>query len=356
MEKKQRQKNFRTVVYVYVLIMLFSLFSVSTYTWFSLSRTPKVSDLALFVNAPKGLELAVAPDSEEWTLQLDYGTLVGESCPLRPVTWSARDNRFYAVTYAFDGRINDIMEPLSDDRNANQDNADGYYIKGVFYARCEQKVKVQLTSAVEVEDGLSGAGTYVIGDPVWNPETISHDNGGNGAELAIRIGIHVQKTDLDGNAKDEPATFYIYEPNSDKHIDGSEGYHPTASVDKTDSLIPDANIIKQTMNLWRESSPVEKDVVIKDLGDFTTDTELFALDPDELAKISLYVWIEGQDKDCTNAIGHHAQLSANVQFSATSDGQSGMVPIVGGDRDDDDDRDHGNGRHDDDDRDHDRDD
>ena len=326
---KHKSRSFRTIAYVYVLIVLFSLFSVATYTWFSLSRNPKVSDLALYVNAPKGLEFSTDPEADEWELQLDYLKLVGETAPLRPVTWSARDNRFYAVTYGFDGRINDIKEPLSDDRNANQNNADGHYIKGVFYARADQKVSVSLTSAVEVKEGLAGAGTYVIGEPVWNPETISHDNGGNGAELAIRIGILVEKTDLKGNLKDDAPVFYIYEPNSDKHISGTEGYIPTESVDKTPSLVDDKYIIKQTTSSWTESTPVEKDVVVRTMGEFTTDTKLFVLNSDELAKISLYVWIEGQDVDCTNAIGHNAVISANVQFSAAGDGQSGMVPIDG---------------------------
>ncbi|MBR4071841.1 MAG: hypothetical protein IKK26_04745 [Clostridia bacterium] len=323
----QQQRRMRTAIYLYVLLALLSLFSVATYTWFSLSRTPEVSEMALHVNSPTGLELSVEPDAKEWQLQLNFSEIIGEVAPLRPVTWSQRDNRFYAVSYSYDGRVNDVLEPLSDGRNANKDNADGYYMKGTFYARTAQKVHVSLTSAIEVAEGIQGSGTYVIGKPIWNSETVSHDNGGNGAELAIRIGILVEKTDLSGELKNEASEFYIYEPNYDKHVDKEDGYIATPSIDGTATVIPEENIILQSLNSWKEADPVRNGTVIHTFGEFDSDMELFALDTDELAKISLYVWLEGQDVDCINAIGHEAELMANIQFTATTDGQSGMVPI-----------------------------
>ncbi len=284
--------------------------------------------MAIYVNSPSGLELSADPLATEWKLQLNMAELCGETAPLRPITWSEADQRFYAATYGIDGRLTDIWEPLTDSRNANKDNADGYYMKGVFYARCEQKVNVSLTSAIEVEEGLQGAGTYVIGTPVWNPETISHDNGSHGAELAIRIGLLIEKTDLEGNLKEDiPAVFYIYEPNCDNHVDGTTGYAPTPSKDGAATLRPEEFIITQTMNSWIENDPVQNGLVVRSLGEFLTDTELFTITNDELAKVSLYVWLEGQDKDCTNVIGHESQLQANVQFATKSDGQSGLVPI-----------------------------
>ena len=63
------------------------------------------------------------------------------------------------------------------------------------------------------------------------------------------------------------------------------------------------------------------------MGEFETDTKLFSLDVDELARISVYVWLEGQDVDCTNVIGHEAQILASIQFAADASGQSGLVPI-----------------------------
>lgn len=324
-----KKRNGRSLfLYVIMLLILFSVVSVATYTWFSLSRTPQVSDMGLYVNSPTGMELSADPLAEEWQLQLNFSDLVEESGPLRPVTWSENDDRFYAATYGFDGRLTDNWEPLNDERHANKDNADGYYLKGVFYARSDQKTTVSLSPAVEVEEGLQGSGTYVIGTPVWNGQELIHNNGGNGAELAIRIGFLIEQTDLQGQVIDgTQAEFYIYEPNCNSHVDGSTLYVPTESIDITQTLVPQQRLILQTASQWSEAYPVQRDAVIRSLGEFTTDTELFTLVPGQLARISLYVWLEGQDVDCTNQIGHEAQILASIQFAGSSEGQSGMVSI-----------------------------
>lgn len=326
-KKKDHNTAKKIGVYLYVVLVLMSLFTVASYTWFSLSQAPEVSDMALYVNSPHGMELSADPLAEEWVLQLSFSELLGSEGVLKPATWSEQDQRFYAIQYGIDGRMSDEMEPLTDARNANKNNADGYYIVGTFYARSEEKVNVSLSPAVEVEEGLQGSGTFVIGTPVWNYQTITHDNGGSGAEYAIRVGFRIQKTDLEGVDTDEPAVFYIYEPNSDGHVSGETGYVDTASLDGTATLVPENRLIRQTVSTWQEVNPVQKNAVIRSLGTFETDTQLFELDTDELAKISIYVWLEGQDVDCTNQIGHRAQILASIQFAADPGAQSGLVPI-----------------------------
>lgn len=317
----------RPLIYLYVLIILLTLFTVATYTWFAISRTPKVSDMGLSVNAPKGLELSADPLAEEWTQQLNFMDLTGETAPLRPVTWSETDQRFYAAHYGLDGRLTDLWEPLNDERHANKNNADGYYLKGTFFARSEQPVTVSLSPAVEVEEGRKGAGTYLIGTPVWNAQQILHNNGGSGAELAVRIGIQIQITDINGVPTEEPPVFYIYEPNSNLHIDGTRSYVATPSMRGDASLVPESRLITQTASTWSEVNPVQRAAVIHTMGEFTSDTELFQLSGSELARLNVYVWLEGQDVDCTNEIGRAAQVLANLQFTAENGGHSGLVPI-----------------------------
>lgn len=328
----QRKKAFprkRTVlVYLYMLLLLLILLTVASYTWFSLSRTPRVSDMYMFINSVSGLEISADPLAEDWQLQLDFRDMVDVTTPLRPVTWSEQEQRFYAASYGLDGRLQsyDIWEPLTDERNANKDNYDGYYIKATFYARSAQAEHVSLSEAVEVDNGIEGSGTYVIGTPVWDDQQILHYNGGQGAECAIRIGMRITPVDDQGEAKDEPSKFMIYEPNSDIHVDGTQGYVPTPSIHDTPTLVPEDRLILQTASTWTEAYPVERDVVVKDLGEFQSDTVLFSLDPGEMVKIDLYVWLEGQDIDCTNQI-NQAQILACVQLASQSEGQSGLQPI-----------------------------
>lgn len=310
----------------YLVVILLTLLTTATYTWFSISRNPEVSDMVIFANSTEGLALSVDLESDEWGQTIDFSELIGEESILKPVTWSDEEKGFYTAEMGFDGRISGISTLLNDAENSNRSDLDGYYIVGTLYAKSSETVQVELSPAVEIDDGESGSGTYLIGTPTWNEETIAHENGGSGAEYAIRIGIHIMKLDDLGTATDEEY-WYIYEPNSDEHVDGSLGYIDTPSIDGTDTLVPQSQLITQTSSTWEESYPIEKSVVIQSLGEFTSETELFVLDKDEYAQIDLYVWLEGQDVDCTNIIGKEAQIFANIQFYADAIGSSGLSEI-----------------------------
>ena len=144
MTQKNRNKHplLKIILSFYLVVVLFTLLTVASYTWFSLSRTPRVSDLYLFVNTASGLELSLEPDAEEWGLQLDFRDMVDVTTDLRPVTWSDLEECFYAAEYGYDGRRTDRWFRLSDETNANKDNIEGYYIKASFFARTGMKTEI----------------------------------------------------------------------------------------------------------------------------------------------------------------------------------------------------------------------
>lgn len=323
---ESRPRKRMIVLYLYLLLLLLTLLTVASYTWFSISTTPRVSDMYMYVNAQAGMELSLTPDAEEWVLQLNFGDMIDESSPLRPVTWSDSSRRFYAASYGADGRMKSSWEALSDERNANKDSVDAYYLKATYYARSGEAVDVSLTPAIEVDEGIQGAGTFLIGYPEWDSEQILHNNGGNGAEAAVRIGFRITPVDETGQPTGEASELIIYEPNCDM-IDGEAAeYVPTASIDGSETLVEESRLILQTSSSWVESEPVQRDVVIRSLGEFTTDPYLFSLEAGQIVQIEMYIWLEGQDIDCTNEI-KEARLLANIQFNADSEGQSGLVPI-----------------------------
>ncbi len=325
--KSRRRKKLKQIaVYIYMLIILLSLLTVASYTWFSLSRTPRVSDMYMFVNTESGLELSLTPDAETWELQLDFRDMVEQTTPLRPITWSDTDGRFYAAGYGVDGRRTGAWEPLNDLRNANKNNLDGYYIKASFYARSQSAVDVSLSEAVEVSEGLQGSGTYLIGTPEWNGDKIVHENGGKGGETAVRVGFRITPVNSAGEELESSGGFYIYEPNCDAHITQPYRYVQTQSIDGTDTLVPPERLILQTASEWSEAYPVQRDVVIHELGEFTTEKKLFSLESGEIVRVDMYIWLEGQDIDCTNEI-IKAKVFASIQFSTGAGDHSGMVPI-----------------------------
>lgn len=330
MSRPYKQFKRRTVVFLcfYMTLALLLLLVVGSYTWFALSAKPRVSDMQMYVNSVNGLELSEDPKAEEWKLQLDLRDLADETAPLRPITWSEKNQQFYTAGYHTDGGLLNLdqWKALTDERNANKDNADGYYSKATFYARTDQQVSVSLSPAVEVQEGIKGSGTYVIGTPVWDGQRVLHNNGGQGAECAVRIGIRITPVNEEGERLGTSSGLYIYEPNSDIHPYGEGGYVPTPSIDGTDTLVPTKRLILQTASTWTEAYPVERDVVVKQLGKFTTDAELFTLKPGEMVRIELYVWLEGNDPDCTNEI-EAAQILASIQFATETSGQSGLQPV-----------------------------
>lgn len=342
----QKKKIKISIRLIYLCLILMPLLVVSTYTWFSLSKTPRVSDMDYSVSCGTGMELAFDPLSadEEWTQFLDFGTREAVSTVLKPVTWSNENQSFYAAEYGMDGRIAGITKKLTDEANANKDTAEGYYIKRTFYARTGEPVSVSLSPAVVGADGTEGSGTYLIGTPEWNGETIVHDNGGLGFEYAIRVGLRITTLEADGITPSEDSVFYIYEPNCDGHIVRNslgevelleadpgleERQYRTFSIDGdgTSQLIEEDYLIQQTTSTWTEAYPVQREVIIQDLGDFLTEPWLFELEADGMAQIDLYIWLEGQDVDCSSLIGQDARLFLNIQFQAIADTGSGLEPI-----------------------------
>ena len=325
-KRKEKKGGLQVVLYFYMIMILLLVLTVSSYTWFSLSKTPRVSNMSMYISVMNGLEFSLTPDGDDWGKQLAYVDMVTETSPLRPVTWSDAQQRFFAAEYGMDGRLNGEWEPLSDERNANRNDDDGYYCIATFYATSDDTMKVSLTPAVEVTEGKQGAGTYLVGTPLWNNETISHDNGGRGAENAVRIGIHITRLDRFYEPTDEPPLFYIYEPNADRHNDGSWGLLDTPSIDGADTLVPPDRLITQTASDWAEVDPIQQNVHQYTLGDFTGNTHLFTIHENEVVMIRLYLWLEGQDVDCINAISD-AKITASIQFLAVSDEESGLQPV-----------------------------
>lgn len=277
--------------------------------------------MALYVNTPVGLEITWTPEDEDsWGQHLNYADHIDSQTILKPVTYSDKEQTFYSTNFGIDGRISDIAYALTDERNANRDDGYGYYLKMTCFVRTDEPVEVSLSRAYE------NSGTYLIGTPIWNEEEILHNDGGKGAQSAVRVGFRITKYDIDGVPEEEP-TFIIYEPNCNNHIDFSREYYPTPSIDGTENLIPEDRLIRQTATAWFEMDPVQNGLLVYDYGEFLDDTHLFDLDEDCMAKIEIYLWLEGQDIDCTNEIGKEAQIFANIQFHSVSKGQSGMEEI-----------------------------
>lgn len=341
--RKKIRKTPYILFYTYLLIALSSLFTVASYTWFTLSWTPQVNGMNVYITSNTGLELASTPDAQVWSNQLDiYSTKElrkyadSEERPaLRQATWSDSHQCFYGPLYGYDGRLLNITKKDFDDRevvswykledliHANSTANSGYYIKATFYARCGQPVDVILAEPMQINDqGIQGSGTYVIADP----------NTGKGPETAVRIGFCMTYVDQEGNALSERGPMYVYEPNADRHVDGSTDPIPTYSVDEFLPLSKDQEDVEpQSWLLVDEEHLITQSFSKKgEPGVFLANPTLMSLKANEIMKVEMYVWLEGQDVDCSNAMSDGVtttKIEANIQFSGATETQSGMVPI-----------------------------
>lgn len=325
MQKKRKMSPLRMITYYVMIMVLLSLLVVATYTWISINQSLRVNDLSLYVNSQSGLEISQSPTGE-WDVQLKFDQLVNETAPLRPVTWSEKEQRFYAANYGLDGRLTAFWQPLSDEYHSNRADAYGYYTKGVFYLRTDVDMDVSFAPAIAAENGASG--TFVVGKPKWDSEKIQHYNGGFGAENAIRLGFRFTPVNPDGSVAEGQVLFVIMEPNANTHVAAATGYISTPSIDGADHLLEQERLILQDAATWTESDPVLRDHVIWTMGEFTTSPKLFHMKQNSIMRVEVYIWLEGQDVDCNNRIGKAAEILANIQFTGDVGQSPGLTPIA----------------------------
>ena len=352
--KKKIRRKVYFGFYLYLLIVLLALFSVASYTWFSLSKTPRVSNMNVYITSGSGLELSTNPGAETWYQELNFLEMVPgvitQRQLLRPVTWSDKDGCFYYATYGADGRHWGYQE-LNDGQNE-------YYIKTTCYARSGQSVDVKLLGidSLDISTDMSFsslsdvnlAGSFMMSLPGFSRDQILKTllEGPFGhAEKAVRMGFRITQVDSSGDRLGPRGSMIVFEPNCDVHANQEKGYVPTASIDGTATLVggeydddgnPNPRLIRQNATTFGEISPDLTKVQIR-VGGFENNPTLFHLDAGEIVKIELYIWLEGQDIDCTNSsvfalnnlseITDDQWLIGNIQFEASTESQTGMVPI-----------------------------
>lgn len=329
-----------------VLLCLLLLVSAS-YAWMTMASVLVVSNLELTVCTQNALQ--IAPDIEgepgEWSTILnltEMSKLFGE---LKPVTYIASKDAFFAPKYGLDGRIIDVSELLTDENGAlvkqhaaaddekdDKQKAEAYLYAVDFWLRTQSDdCNVFLSTPIEREDGLLGNGTFLVGEPVWNEATSKHSEEGNGTECAVRLALRVfeKGITIDNKTGERENTgekaFIIYEPNAD----GGAGLKETLSV-SGGKLEGDNKLIQQKKSTWTDKSPALKDELDYTLGEFITeDTSLLHLKANCPRHLILYFWLEGQDADCINAnFANGGKLLGNLQFYGDTNANHSAVHSI----------------------------
>ena len=327
---RQSAKGRKAFYLLIVSIISVVALTAASYAWMTISSTPTVTDLAFTVITESALELA--PDEggkpkDEWGTIMDMGTGEEEDdskeIGLQPITYIASEDAFFAYRYGLDGRIDGNSRTRLTDTNgallpefAAEDGESGYLYICDFWIRTNASdCIVALAAPMEREDGKLGAGTFLVGEPVWDGATVTHKDEGNGAQFAMRLALRVDPVDDFGDV-DDPAMI-LYEPNAD----GGIGLTETKSANGNGLLQGNNPLLQQSVSTWKEATPVVKDTVLYTPGDFITeDLAMFPLKAGHARHVTLYMWLEGQDADCNQTI-NAGRILANLQFTAITNGE-----------------------------------
>lgn len=262
--KTRKQKA--TAVLIVSLVGTFLLGSVA-FAWFALTNAPSVHNLSLRAGTSGNLMISNEKDSGySDSITLD----ISDDCCLRPIT-TINGTSFYKPVYGANGVVSKISDtPVSEKDMADMINATedegGWLIKKTFYLKSDtsdlENIDIRLMAPIPNRE----EGTVI--------KNSSDDT--NGAE-AVRISFTYN------------GTTGIVEPNAD-------ALTPEQDTNQTymDGY-KDMKVNKQGSNYYFSD----------DNGKTYNKGEsevLFRIPTGEPAEITMYIWLEGADKDCVNAI------------------------------------------------------
>ncbi len=321
----------------WVVLVSFVALTAATYAWMSIATFYKVSDIDVNIITENAMEIALDVNGApgEWVKSLASQDFVPADTALRPVTWSAKDKAFYAPNYGLDGRIDffgsylvtqvSTDDPTPSANQAEEEEGAGYLVAvDLWFRTGAAKVSTYLSGPdISGEGEEMGNGTFVMGAPVWDAEQICHVNGGKGAENVVRIGFLTYDYYSADGALYQEGSFYIYEPNTSLEEE-------TFNTDGQ-PLHTGGKLIKQGTSTFSELEEVLHGSVNYERGEFISeDAEMFDLLANIPRKVTLFVWLEGQDDHCNNSISA-GQILANLQIGATTkNNQPGIGRPEGG--------------------------
>lgn len=262
-----------------------------TYAWFTQGNTAQVDGMQMSVVTSTG-GLRVSEDANTWVSNLTLTDVKGIN--LNPVsTIGNKNNDWDFFTAEANKTIANKFTATADTRN---------YVKKVLY----------------IENSNDAAITVALGGTETSTTIVAQTNAAKKGHLAARLGIQYEDIkslttgNVVGNAKicGKENGFGIFEPNALEHLDGTTSEAATLYYG-----VKAAGDFRTT-----DTSSTNGDV----LGDVTTVTDAkdftIEIPAQSFIQITVYLWLEGQDIDCTNAVGA-SDFKVNLCFELKVDAE-----------------------------------
>lgn len=290
------KKQIRRAMMCTIAMMLMGIVSLTgvTYAWFSQSDTAIVSGMELGIVAKEGgVLMSAIPNPEEWGYRLD---LTIKEADYNPSSMVPNNIKADGTIQFYNGVINEAAPSQIYTEAIGQN---GYYIQQDIYFYNDSKDN-NITVVLDKEGTILGNAT-------------------NGVDMAMRMAIvnhgeYTKGTDDKGIGAfktTDPANVSIYEFNAKQHLDGTTNAKDTYGVKAAsgegeffDTKDVGSGVTgKDWENYLEKTTTVHKDTI--------TDIS-FEVKKDSYHRITVYIWLEGQDADCKNAI---SGSSMNIQLA-----------------------------------------
>lgn len=285
----EKSKSGRLKSKLLVCLLYVAVLSTATYAWFTLNNKPKVFNLSLTAGASADLLIAddLGGSPGEYGEELDLkearqDPVAMDEMELNPVTTSDAVT-FYEPVYSGD-TVSSAKE-ITNEEDLNK----SFVYKKTFFLRA---------GSLKNKSGKKAASTPKRYDIMLLGEKTGEENSGcvikqgdGAAEASAANSIRIAFV-LDNPDGDIP----IYEPNSDSH-NGGEKANNGVSYGQYETL-------KQPS----EGGAFEG-------GENGNSKKLFTIREEEDVLVTMLVWIEGTDDDCTNSI-QMDEIIGNIQFTS----------------------------------------
>ena len=295
------KKQIRRAMMCTIAMMLMGIVSLTgvTYAWFSQSDTAVVGGMNLgIVSKEGGVLMSAVPNPSEWAFRLDLDMQETEFNPSSMTPGNIQEN---GKIQFYNGVIN---ESKPSDIYTEAVTQNKYYIeKDIYFYNdsLEEAIKVVLDKESTILSDVT-----------------------NGVDMAMRLaivnhGVYTKGTETSGINEfktTDPANVMIYEFNPKQHLDGGTDVRTTYGV-KAASGVNNFFNTKEEEDAIADGNPdtnaqyLDKTTAVyKD----SVDDVSFEIPADSYYRITVYLWLEGQDVDCKNAI---SGSNMNIQLGFT---------------------------------------
>lgn len=323
------KKQIRKAMIATVAMMLIGVVSLTgvTYAWFSQSTTAVVEDINMGIVAKEGgVLISAIPNPDDWAYRIALDVDVenfepASTVPSNYITEGTNAGRLKFYNGVIDesalGNIYTVALPVSGRDSQNNYTSNGYYIeKDVYFYNDDLENTITVT--------LDKEETQISGENLKNVDSAMR-------LAVVKHGIYdLGTSDMSTVKAANSAAVNIFEFKPLTRLGGAgdrEGQIPTYGVKAasktsdaaTSPVAGDYFTVETEENTLKDGNTENDSAYLEKVDNVSPISETnisFDIPANKCYRVTLYIWLEGQDPECKNAISG-SDMGIQVGFAKT---------------------------------------